>query len=155
MIHADAVRCNGIADKFPIDTTISGLGYPKVIIRTDGKIHLWRVSWCQGDAKTKAQRTRADQQDTQRVASELRKRKKVRTLVCYAREWHSVTVGRSPVSLPWFVRCAAQTISRSHRGTDGMASYRRAHGRSRDPCRYVPWSEKVFYLEAVQEKDPG
>ena len=39
-------------------------------------------------------------------------------------------------------RFAAQIISRSHRGTDGITGYRGAHGRSR-----MPWSEKVFYLE--------
>ena len=66
------------------------------------------------------------------------------TLVCYARELHGVTVGKSHVSLLWCVRFAAQIISRSHRGTDGMTGYRRAYGRSRMPRRYVPWSEKVF-----------
>ena len=58
-----------------------------------------------------------------------------------------MTVGKSHVSLPWCVRFADQIISRSHRGTDGMTGYRRAYGRSRMPRRYVPWSEKVFYLE--------
>ena len=56
-------------------------------------------------------------------------KEKVRTLLCYAREVHGVTLGRSNVSLPWCVRFAAQKISRSHRGTDGMAGYRRAYGR--------------------------
>ena len=40
MGHADAVRCRGIEDEFPIETTtkwILGLGYPEVIIRTDGE----------------------------------------------------------------------------------------------------------------------
>ena len=35
-----------------------------------------------------------------------------------------------------------------------MASYRRAHGRSRDPRRYVPWSKKVFYLVQSKKKIP-
>ena len=71
-------------------------------------------------------------------------KEKGHTLVCYARELHGVTVGKSHVSLLWCVRFAAQIISRSHRGTDGMTGYRRAYGRSRMPRRYVPWSEKVF-----------
>ena len=40
MIHADAVRCEGIEDEFPIETEtkwILGLGCPEVIIRTDGE----------------------------------------------------------------------------------------------------------------------
>ena len=40
MIHADCVRCKGIKDEFPIETTtkwIFGLGYLEVIIRTDGE----------------------------------------------------------------------------------------------------------------------
>ena len=40
MIHADAVRCKGIEDEFPIETAtkwILGLGYSEVIIRTDGE----------------------------------------------------------------------------------------------------------------------
>ena len=76
----------------------------------------------------------------------------VRTLICFARELHGVTVGKSHVSLPWCVRFAAQIISRSHRGTDGMTGYRRAYGRSRMPRRYVPWSEKEFYLEQSKRK---
>ena len=57
----------------------------------------------------------------------------VRTLICFARELHGVTVGKSHVSLTWCVRLAAQIISRSHHGTDGMAGYRKAYGRSRMP----------------------
>ena len=40
MIHADCARCKGIEGDFPIETTtkwILGLGYPEVIIRTDGE----------------------------------------------------------------------------------------------------------------------
>ena len=79
-------------------------------------------------------------------------KEKVRTLICFARELHGVTVGKSHVSLPWCVRIAAQIISRSHRGIDGMTGHRRAYGRSRMPRRYVPWSEKVFYLEQSKRK---
>ena len=79
-------------------------------------------------------------------------KEKVRTLICFARELHGVTVGKSHVSFPWCVRLAAQIISRSHRGTDGMTGYRRAYGRSRMPRRYVPWSETVFYLEQSKSK---
>ena len=76
----------------------------------------------------------------------------VRTLVCYARELHRVTVGKTHVSLLWCVRFAALIMSRSHRGTDGMTGYRRAYGCSRMPRRPVPWSEKVFYLEQSKRK---
>ena len=40
MIHAVCVRCKGIEDELPIETTakwILGFGYPEVIIRTDGE----------------------------------------------------------------------------------------------------------------------
>ena len=33
-----------------------------------------------------------------------------------------------------------------------MTGYRRALGRSRVPRRYVPWSEKAFYLEQSKKK---
>ena len=79
-------------------------------------------------------------------------KEKVRTLICFARELHGVTIGKSHVSLPWFEKFAFRIISRSHRGTDGMTGYRRAHGRSRLSRRYVPWSEKVFYLEQSKRK---
>ena len=83
MIHADCVRCKGIQDEFPIETTIKwimGLGYPEVVIRTDGESSIvalgGRVEEKLREAsvkasKTQAQRTTADQQDTQRVVSEL------------------------------------------------------------------------------------
>ena len=73
-------------------------------------------------------------------------------MICFARKLHGVTVVKLHVSIPWCVRFAAQIISRSHRGTDGMTGYRRAYGRSRMPRRYVPWSEKVFYLEPSKRK---
>ena len=79
-------------------------------------------------------------------------KEKVRTLICFALELHGVTVGKSHVSLPWCAIFTAQISSRSHRGTDGMTGYRRAHGRSRLPSRCVPWSEKVFYLEESKRK---
>ena len=47
MIHADCVRCRGIEDEFPIETTakwILALGYPEVIIRTDGKSSIVALS---------------------------------------------------------------------------------------------------------------
>ena len=78
-------------------------------------------------------------------------KEKVRTLICVARELHGVTFGKSHVSLPC-VRFAAQTMSRSHRGTDGMTAYRRTYGRSRMTRRNVPWSGKVFYLEQSKRK---
>ena len=39
MIHEDCVRCTGIEDEFPIETTtnwVFELGYPEATIRTDG-----------------------------------------------------------------------------------------------------------------------
>ena len=79
-------------------------------------------------------------------------KEKVRTLICFARELHGVTFGKSHVSLPWRVRFAAQIIRRSHRGTDGMTGCLGPYGRSRMPRRSVPWSEKVFYLEQSKRK---
>ena len=47
-----------------------------------------------------------------------------RTLICFARELHGVTIGKSHVSLPCNVRFAAQKTNSSHRGTHGMTGYR-------------------------------
>ena len=47
MVHADCVWCKGIEDEFPIETTtkmIVGLGYPEVIIRTDGESSIVALS---------------------------------------------------------------------------------------------------------------
>ena len=86
MIHADCLRCKGIEDEFPTETTakwILGLGYPEVIIRTDGESPIVALSRRVGEKLrepgvekcTTQSQTTADQQDTKRVASELRKRK--------------------------------------------------------------------------------
>ena len=87
MIHADCVRCKGIEDEFPIETPtkwIWGLGYPDVIIPTDGESSIIALSRRFGEklkeagvkqCTTQAQHTTAEQQDTQRVVSELRNRK--------------------------------------------------------------------------------
>ena len=74
-------------------------------------------------------------------------KEKVRTFICFARELHRVTIAKSHVPLPWCVRFAAQIISRSRHGTNGMTDYRRAYGRSKLPRRYVLWSEEVFFLK--------
>ena len=163
MIHADCVRCKGIEDEFPIETTtkwILGLGYPEVIIRTDGESSIVALSRRVGEKLKEAgvktmhntspaydSRSAGDAESGVRIVKE-----KVRTLICVARELHGVTIGKSHVTLPWCVIFAAQIISRSHRGTDGMTSYRRAHDRSKMPRRYVPWSEKVFNLEQPKRK---
>ena len=42
-------------------------------------------------------------------------KERVRTLICFARELHGVTIGKSHVPLPQCVRFAAQIISKSHR----------------------------------------
>ena len=162
-IHADCVRCKGIEDEFPIETRtkwILGLGYPEVIIRTDGQSSSVALSRRVGEKLKEAgvetmhntspaydSRSAGHAEGGVRLVKE-----KVRTWICFARKLLGVTVGKSHVSLPWCVRCAAQIISRSHRGTDGMTGYRRAYGRSRMPRRYVPWSKKVFYLEQSKRK---
>ena len=102
---------------------------------------------------TQAPHTTADQQGTQSGVRSVKE--KVRTLICFARELHGVTVGKSHLSLPWCVRFAAQIISRSHRGTDGTTGCGRAYGRSRMPRRYVLWSEKGILPGAVHEKGPS
>ena len=129
MIHADSMRCKRIEDEFPIETTtkwIWGLGYPEVIIRNDGESSIVALSRRVGEKLKEA----SDNTSGVRIVKE-----KVRTLICFARELHGVTVSKSHVSLPWCVRFAAQIISRSHRGIDGMTGYRRAYGRSGMPCR--------------------
>ena len=77
------VRCKGIEDEFPIETTtkwIFGFGYTEVIIRTDGESSIVALSRRVGEnsekqvskqCTTQAWYTTADQQDTQRVISEL------------------------------------------------------------------------------------
>ena len=163
MIHADCVRCKAIEDEFPNETTakwIFGLGYSEVIIRTDGESTIVALSRRGGEklreagVKTMHNTSPAyDSRSAGHAESGVRiVKEKVRTLICFAREMHGVTIGKSHVSLQWCVRFAAQTISRSHRGTDGMTGYRRAYGRSRMPRRYVPWSEKVFFLEQSKRK---
>ena len=163
MIHADCVRCKGIEDEFPIETTakwILGLGYPEVIIRTDCESSIVALSRRVGEKLREAgvktmhntspaygSRSAGHAESGIRIVKE-----KVRTLTCFARELHGVTIGKSHVSLPWCVRFEAQIVSRSHRGTDGMTGYRRACGRSRMPRRYVPWTVKVFYLEQSKRK---
>ena len=152
-VHVDAVRCKGSEDEFPIETTtkrILGLGYLEVIIRTDGessivavvrrlgeKLREASVTAMQNTSPAYDNRSAGHAESGVRIAKE-----KARTLVCCSRELHGVTVGRSHVSLPWCVRIAAQIISRSHRGTDGMTGYRRAYGRSRVPRRYVRCSPR-------------
>ena len=73
MIHADCVRCKGIEDEFPIETTtkwILGLGYLEVIIRTDGESSIVALSrrvvenskkQVSKQCTTQAQQTTADQ----------------------------------------------------------------------------------------------
>ena len=153
MIRADAVTTKWIL----------GLG-PEVVIRTDGESSIVALSRRVGEklkeAGVKAMQSRSPAYDSRsaglaesggRIVKE-----NVRMLVCYARELHGVTVGRSHVSLPWCVKFAAQLISRSHRGTDGMTGYRRAYGRSRkSPTSTCPSVRKGVLLGAVQEKDPG
>ena len=163
MIHADRVRCKGIEDEFPIETTtqwILGLGYAVVIIRTDGESSIVALSRRVGEKLKEAgvktmhnTRPAYDSRSAGHAESGVRiVKEKVCTLICFARELHGVTIVKSHVSLPWCVRFAAQIISRSHRGTDGMTGYRRAYGRWRMPRRCVPWSEKVFYLEQSKRK---
>ena len=111
MIHADCVRCKGIDNEFPIETTtkwILGLGYPEVIIRTDGESSIVALSRRVGEKLTEAgvktmhntspandSRSAGHAESGIRIVEE-----KVRTLICFARELHCVTIGRSHVSLP-------------------------------------------------------
>ena len=161
MIHADCVRCKGIEDEFPIETTakwILGLGYPEVIIRTDGGSSLVALSRRVGE-KTQRSRCPNNAQHKPSMRQQISRTRRERHQNCerasshgghvFARELHGVTIGKSHVSLPWCVRYAARVICTYHRGTDGMTGYRRAYGRSRMPRRYVPWSEKVFLPGAV------
>ena len=163
MIPADCVRCKGIEDQFPIETTakwILGLGYPEVIIRTDGessnvalsprvgeKLREAGVETMHNTSPARDSRSAGHSESCIRIVKE-----EARTLICFARVLHVVIIVKSHVSLPWCVRFAAQMISKSHRGTDGMTSCRRAYGRSRMPRRYVCWSEKVFYLKQSKRK---
>ena len=136
------------------------MGYPEVTIRIDGESSIVALSRRVGEKLREAgvktmhntspaydSRSAGHAESGVRIVNE-----KVRTLICFARELHGVTVGKSHVSLPWCVRFAAQIISRSPRGIDGMTGYRRAYGRSRMPRRYQPWSEKVFYLDQCKRK---
>ena len=136
-----------------------GPGCPEVIIRTDGESSIVALSRRVGEklreAGVKTMHNTSPAYDSRsaghaesgiRIVTE-----KVRTLICFARELHGVTIGKSHVSLSWCARFAAQIMSRSRRGTDGMTGHR-AYGRSRMPRGCVPWSEKVFYLELSKRK---
>ena len=156
MIHADCVRCKGIGDEFPIETTtkwILGLGCPEVIIRTDGESSIVALSrrvrekFKETGVKTMHNTSPAyDSISAGQAESGVRiVKEKVRTLTCFAGELHGVTAGKSHVSLLRCVRFAAQKFCISHSGTDGMTCYRRAYARSRMPLRFVLWSGKCKY----------
>ena len=96
MIHADCVRCKGIEDEFPIETTtkwILGLGCPEGIIRTDGESSIVALSRRVGEklkegvvkimhntSQAYDSRSAGDADSGIRIAQE-----KVRTLTCSAR----------------------------------------------------------------------
>ena len=104
MIHADCVRCKGIEDEFPIETTtkwILGLGYPEVTIRTDGESSIVALSRRVGETLREAgvrtmhntspaydSRSAGHAESGVRIVKE-----KVRTLICFARELRGVRVG--------------------------------------------------------------
>ena len=90
------VRCKGIEDEFPIETTtkwILGLGYPEVIIRTDGESSIVALSRRVGEKLKEAGKTMHNTSPTydSRSAGHAESRirnLKVRTLKCFARELH-------------------------------------------------------------------
>lgn len=61
-------------------------------------------------------------------------------------------VDNEPV-MPWMVRCAAMSMSRSQRGRDGMTPYQRQRGRKCE-LELVPFGEVVMYtmLEVASER---
>ena len=102
MIHADCVRCKGIEDESPIETTakwILGLGYPEVMIRTDGESSNVALSRRDGEklreASVKTMHNTSpthDSRSARHAASGIRTvKEKVRTLICFARELHGAT----------------------------------------------------------------
>ena len=103
MIHADCVRCKGIEEEFPIETTtkwILGLGYPEIIIRTDGESSLVALSRRVGEKlkeagfQTMHNTSPAYDSRSAAHASGFRiVKEKVRTLICFARELHGVRSG--------------------------------------------------------------
>ena len=116
-------RSKRVDDEFPIETTtkwILGLGYPEVTIRCEGESSIIavgrKITEKLEEASVKAMQNNDSSFDS-RSAGQAESgvtivREKVRRLVCYARELHGVTVGRSRASLPWCARVAAQMISR-------------------------------------------
>ena len=155
MIHADCVRCKGIEDEFPIETTtkwILGLSYPGVIIRPNGESSIValgrRVGEKLREACVKAMQNTSPACDSRSAGlaeSGVRSvKEKVRTLVCYAQKLHGPTFGRSHVSLPWCV--TARIISRSHRGTDGMTGYRNLEQSKKKIQVEAKWYEGIFSL---------
>ena len=94
MIHADCVRCKGIEDEFPIETTaewILGWGCPEVIIRTDGESSIVALSRRVGEklreagVKTMHNTSAAyDSRSAGHAESGIRiAKEKVRTLICF------------------------------------------------------------------------
>ena len=148
MIHADCVRCKGIEDGFPIGTTtkwILGLGYSEVIIRTEGESSIVALSRRVGEKLREAcvetvhnTSPAHDSRSAGHAESGVRiVKKKVRTLMCFARELHGVTGGKSHVSLPWCVRFAAQIINRSHRWNDRLSQSLRSLKNATSICAVV------------------
>ena len=103
MIHADAVRCKGVEDEFPNETTtkwVLGLGDPEVIIRPDGESSIValrrKITEKLKEAGVKAMQNTSpayDSRSAKQAESGVRVvKEKVRTLVCNASELHGVTI---------------------------------------------------------------
>ena len=96
MIHADSVRCKGIEDEFPFDTTIKWilrLGYLEVIIRIDGESSIVALSRRVGEklkeAGVKTMHNTSPAYDSRSAGHAVigvrTVKEKVRTLICFAR----------------------------------------------------------------------
>ena len=136
------------------------LGYPEVILRSGGEPSIRAFVLAVGERlKVKNVRVipnispKGDSSSAGSAEVGIRMvKEKVRALICFAREQHGVTIGPDHAMTPWAVRFAAQIITRSHVGRDGLAAWRRAFGRRQLPRRFVPWGEKVLFLPAGKAK---
>lgn len=72
---------------------------------------------------------------------------KVRCLWHMACELHGIKQSERHAMLPWCVQYAAQLVSRTVIGPDGLTAWRRATGRAKFPRPLIPWAEKIHFIE--------
>ena len=82
MIHADCVRCKGIEDEFPIETTTKGIFWDALSRRVGDKLREACVKTMHNTSPAYDSRSAGHAENGVRIVKE-----KVRTLICFEREF--------------------------------------------------------------------